>query len=139
MARRHGATIQDNTRLDEITPGHVISLKTSGATYWAKQVILCPGPWAKTLLNKLGVDVPLKTIPGHQCYWKVKPGSEYYFSTDVMPIFNYYVKGEQEEGTSGYQLLYGFPSMEYPGLVKVCYIWISVTLWLPQYGVPRLS
>ena len=79
------------------------------------------------------MEVPLKTVPGHQCYWRVKPGSEYYYSGDVMPIFNYYVGGGQKEcgvavsGSGGYRLVYGFPSMEYPGLVKVgCILVASV-------------
>ena len=60
MARNNGAIIHDNTRVDEIIPGDIVTLKTSGATYRAKQLILCPGPWAKPMLNKLGLEVPLK-------------------------------------------------------------------------------
>ncbi len=57
--------IYDNTRVDEIIPGDIVTLKTSGDTYRAKQLILCPGPWAKPMLNMLGLEVPLKVNQIH--------------------------------------------------------------------------
>ena len=37
-----------------------------------------------------------------------------------MPIMIYYCVGDRQEDTSDYQFVYAFPSVEYPGLVKVC-------------------
>ena len=67
MARSNGAVIHENTRVDEVIPGDIVTLRTSGGTYRAKQIILCPGPWAKPLLKKVGLDVPLKVTKSLYC------------------------------------------------------------------------
>ncbi len=62
MAGKYGAVIHENTRVNEILPGAIVTVKTSGVMYRTKHIILCPGPWAKPLLQKVGLEVPLKVM-----------------------------------------------------------------------------
>ncbi|XP_021369498.1 peroxisomal sarcosine oxidase-like isoform X4 [Mizuhopecten yessoensis] len=55
-----GGLLHDGEKMTEIIPGEVIKVKTEARLYQAKAVVLCVGPWAKKVLTKLGLDVPLQ-------------------------------------------------------------------------------
>ncbi|OWF42685.1 peroxisomal sarcosine oxidase-like isoform X2 [Mizuhopecten yessoensis] len=106
-----GGLLHDGEKMTEIIPGEVIKVKTEARLYQAKAVVLCVGPWAKKVLTKLGLDVPLQTQKIKVCYWKEKtPGT---FSSRHFPVFS-------QLKAIGPHLVYGVPCDEYPDLVKVC-------------------
>jgi len=75
----------------------------SGRRYLAKSCIVCTGPWAGQLLSKLGYSVPLKPIKIPVYYWK---------ANQFLPHTWIFEDDEKH--------LWGLPSLEYPGLVKIC-------------------
>ena len=60
MSKKHGAKILENTRVENIYANWVIEVVTTNGPFKAKFVVLCPGPWAKTVLQKVGLNIPLK-------------------------------------------------------------------------------
>ncbi|XP_033749069.1 peroxisomal sarcosine oxidase-like [Pecten maximus] len=109
--RKIGGLLKDGEKMVEIIPGEVIRVRTDVGLYQAKTIVLCVGPWAKKVLTKLGVAVPLQTQKIKVCYWKEKiPGT---FSSRQFPVFS-------QVNAIGPYLVYGVPCEEYPDLVKVC-------------------
>lgn len=117
MFRKNGGILKDNEGVTNITPGSVIIVQTSKGQYSCKSIILTVGPWAKQLLPTLGIHIPLKPIRISVCYWKEKNPGEY--GLGKFPTFY------ESEAVDGKYSVYGFPSMEYPGYVKMCLGWGS--------------
>ena len=111
--RRHGGHFRDGEKVTEVIPGDVATVVTVRGRHRARQVVLTPGPWARDLLRALGLDVPLKTLPGLPCYWREKEEGSHSQAAG-MPIFVHTLPVKE-----GYQFIYGFPSLEYPGMIKV--------------------
>ena len=73
-----------------------------GQMYTAKSVVLCPGPWAGNLLDKVGVKLPLQPMKIPVYYWKAR---------DFLPhTFIYEAEGRH---------IWGLPPLEYQDLAKV--------------------
>lgn len=113
--KRHGGVLKDGEALLSISPGSVISIKTTKGFHRCKSLILTVGPWAKHLLPTLGINIPLKPLRISVCYWKEKNPGEY----DLGKFPTFY----QNEAIEGKFSVYGLPSMEYPGYVKMCLHW----------------
>ncbi|KAK3531692.1 hypothetical protein QTP70_025925 [Hemibagrus guttatus] len=110
----HGGTINDGEKVINIEPGDLITVTTDSGTYQAKNLVITAGPWAKTLLSHTGLQLPLQVVRINVCYWKEKvPGS--YSINNRFPCFIQIHPKEAEHD------IYGLPSNEYPGLMKVCY------------------
>ncbi|KAK2831363.1 hypothetical protein Q7C36_016449 [Tachysurus vachellii] len=110
----HGGTIKDGEKVINIEPGDLITVTTDSGTYQAKNLVITAGPWAKTLLSHTGLQLPLQVLRINVCYWKEKiPGS--YSINNRFPCFIQMQPKEAEHD------IYGLPSNEYPGLMKVCY------------------
>uniref|UniRef100_A0A287AV37 FAD dependent oxidoreductase domain-containing protein n=1 Tax=Sus scrofa TaxID=9823 RepID=A0A287AV37_PIG len=112
--RQLGGIVHDGEKVMEIKPGLPIVVKTTSSSYQARSLIITAGPWTNRLLRPLGLELPLQTLRINVCYWKEKaPGS--YSVSQAFPCFL----------GLGLSLaphhIYGLPSREYPGLVKVCY------------------
>lgn len=60
-ARNHGATIFENTRVDDILVenGKAVGVKTDRGTITADKVVLAGGLWSRDVAAKIGVDLPL--------------------------------------------------------------------------------
>uniref|UniRef100_A0A6Q2X5G8 Peroxisomal sarcosine oxidase n=1 Tax=Esox lucius TaxID=8010 RepID=A0A6Q2X5G8_ESOLU len=76
--------------------------------------ITLTGPWANTLLSHTGLQLPLQVLKINVCYWKEKVPGFY----NVQNRFPCFIQLESEEAKHD---IYGLPSNEYPGLMKICY------------------
>ncbi|XP_053363458.1 peroxisomal sarcosine oxidase [Clarias gariepinus] len=110
----HGGVIKDGEKVIHIEPGDLITVTTDAGKYQAKNLVITAGPWAKTLLSHTGLQLPLRVVKINVCYWKEKvPGS--YSINNHFPCF---IQVQPKEAEND---IYGLPSNEYPGLMKVCY------------------
>ncbi|XP_027481270.1 peroxisomal sarcosine oxidase isoform X1 [Zalophus californianus] len=112
--RRLGGLVRDEEKVMEIRPGRPVTVRSTSRSYQAKSLIITAGPWTNRLLRPLGIELPLQTLRINVCYWREKvPGS--YGVSQAFPCFL----------GLGLSLaphhIYGLPSGEYPGLMKVCY------------------
>ncbi|XP_008062382.1 peroxisomal sarcosine oxidase [Carlito syrichta] len=112
--RQLGGMVHDGEKVLEIKPGLPVTVKTTSRSYQAKSLVITAGPWTNQLLRPLGIELPLQTLRINVCYWREKvPGS--YGVSQAFPCFL----------GMGLSLapchVYGLPSAEYPGLMKVCY------------------
>ncbi|KAF4012158.1 hypothetical protein G4228_003166 [Cervus hanglu yarkandensis] len=112
--RQLGGIVHDGEKVVEIKPGLPVMVKTTSSSYQAKSLIITAGPWTNRLLRPLGAELPLQTLRINVCYWREKvPGS--YSVSQAFPCF-------MGLGSSlAPHHIYGLPSREYPGLMKVCY------------------
>lgn len=112
LFRKHGGVIRDQEKVVDIKPGAVVTVMTADRTYRARSVVITAGPWANRLLAPTGLQLPLEVVKINVCYWKEKtPGS--YHVKNRFPCF-LLTTGEETDVH-----IYGLPSNEYPGLVKV--------------------
>ncbi|KAI9042813.1 putative sarcosine oxidase [Aspergillus affinis] len=98
LARSHGGTLKDNTRVVRITPtptGSIID--TSKGSFNATKVILATDAWANELLGPLGVHIPLSVMQEQVTYFK--PSDAALFEADHFPVWIW--KGDKS--------FYGFP------------------------------
>ncbi|XP_019279269.2 peroxisomal sarcosine oxidase isoform X1 [Panthera pardus] len=114
-AIRHlGGLVCDGEKVMEIKPGFPVTVKSTAGIYQGKSLVITAGPWTNQLLRPLGIELPLQTLRINVCYWREKvPGS--YGVSQAFPCF-------LGLGLSpAPHHIYGLPSGEYPGLMKVCY------------------
>ncbi|XP_054868065.1 peroxisomal sarcosine oxidase [Amphiprion ocellaris] len=109
-----GGVIRDNEMVMDIKPGPIVTVSTSAGVYRAKRVVITAGPWANRLLAHTGLQLPLEVVKINVCYWKEKVPGSY----DVRRRFPCFILTESQESK---EHIYGLPSNEYPGLVKICY------------------
>ncbi|XP_070685336.1 peroxisomal sarcosine oxidase [Pempheris klunzingeri] len=114
LFQRMGGVIRDKEKVTDIKPGPVVTVSTSAGVYRAKSVVITCGAWANSLLAPTGLQLPLKVVKINVCYWKEKVAGSY----DVKRRFPCFLLTEGEESK---EHIYGLPSNEYPGLVKICY------------------
>uniref|UniRef100_A0A3Q3WDG8 Peroxisomal sarcosine oxidase n=1 Tax=Mola mola TaxID=94237 RepID=A0A3Q3WDG8_MOLML len=112
--KKLGGVIRDNEAVTDIQPGPVVTVFTSAGVYRAKSAAITAGAWANKLLAHTGLQLPLEVVKINVCYWKEKVLGTYH----INKRFPCFLLTEGEE--SNYHI-YGLPSFEYPGLVKVCY------------------
>ncbi|KAK4746992.1 hypothetical protein SAY87_026029 [Trapa incisa] len=119
LAVRNGAVLKDNMevsdiRRDEIKGGIVVSTST-GEEFIGRKCVVTAGAWTRKLVNKVsGLELPIQPLETMVSYWRIKPGHEGDFSITRggggnFPTFASY----------GNPYIYGTPSLEYPGLIKV--------------------
>ncbi|CAL5205122.1 unnamed protein product [Lathyrus oleraceus] len=113
LARNHGAVLKDNVEVRDIkNDGGVVVLATAnGESFRGKKCVVTVGAWASKLVEKItGVQLPIQPLETLVCYWRIKEGYEGKFSIwGEFPTF----------ASLGRVCLYGSPSLEYPGLIKV--------------------
>lgn len=112
--RKLGGVIQDNTMVTNIQPGPMVTVTTSAGVYRAKSIVITAGPWANRLLAHTGLQLPLEVVRINVCYWKEKVPGTY----NVAKRFPCFLQTENKDTD---EHIYGLPSNEYPGLVKICY------------------
>ncbi|KAK0135827.1 Peroxisomal sarcosine oxidase [Merluccius polli] len=109
-----GGIITDGQKVTDIRPGDLVTVMTSGGVYRAKNLVVTAGCWTNTLLSYIGLQLPLQVLKINVYYWKEKdPGC--YSLQNRFPCFL------QIECPEAEHHIYGLPSNEYPGLMKVCY------------------
>ncbi|CAL8350256.1 unnamed protein product [Lota lota] len=109
-----GGTIKDGQKVTDIKPGDLVTVMTSGGIYRAKNLVVTAGSWTNNLLSYIGLQLPLQVLKINVYYWKEKVPGSY----NVQHRFPCFLQAECPEGKHH---IYGLPSNEYPGLVKVCY------------------
>ncbi|NWH65984.1 SOX oxidase, partial [Geococcyx californianus] len=112
--RRHGGTLRDGEKVLCIEPGAMVTVTTTAGVYRAPRLIIAAGAWTGALVAPLGLRLPLQPLRIDVCYWREKePGS--LSAGRISPCF--ITLGLSQAPHS----IYGLPTLEYPGLVKVCY------------------
>uniref|UniRef100_H3CHB8 Pipecolic acid oxidase n=1 Tax=Tetraodon nigroviridis TaxID=99883 RepID=H3CHB8_TETNG len=113
LFQKLGGVIRDNEEVTDIQPGAVVTVRTAARVYRARSVVVTVGAWAAKLLARTGLQLPLEVMRMKVCYWREKvPGT--YSADRQFPCFI------MTEGNEFPAHIYGLPSHEYPGLVKVC-------------------
>ncbi|NWZ40260.1 SOX oxidase, partial [Brachypodius atriceps] len=109
--RRHGGTLRDGEKVLRIEPGATVTVTTTAGVYKAPRLIITTGAWTGAFVKQLGLRLPLQPLRIDVCYWREKqPGS-----ASVSPCFLTRGLSQVPHG------IYGLPSIEYPGLMKVCH------------------
>ncbi|XP_024014093.1 probable sarcosine oxidase [Eutrema salsugineum] len=116
LAFRHGAVLRDNTKVANITRDSengqgVIVSTVKGEKFHGKKCIVTAGAWIGKLVKTVaGIDFPVEPLETAVCYWRIKEGHEGKFAINGdFPTFACY----------GVPYVYGTPSLEFPGLIKV--------------------
>lgn len=112
VIRQLGGTVCDGEKVVGITPGRPVTVKTALRSYQANTLVITAGPWTNRVLHPLGIELPLQTLRINVYYWREKvPGS--YSVSQAFPCF-------LSLGQAPHHI-YGLPSSEYPGLMKIGY------------------
>eukprot|EP00057_Strongylocentrotus_purpuratus_P015690 XP_011670164.1 PREDICTED: peroxisomal sarcosine oxidase [Strongylocentrotus purpuratus] len=102
-----GGIIKEEEPVLEITPGTLVTVRTSKGTYRTRHLILTPGAWAQKVLRPLGLDPPLTVTRINVPYWQEKEVGAMSKFPNV--IFE----------TENKSFVYGLQELEYPGLTKI--------------------
>lgn len=105
LAVKYGAKIIDGFDVQDIQSfqNFVRIYGNDSQMYSANSVVLCPGPWASKLLDKVGIKLPLQPMKIPVYYWK---------SRDFLPHTWIYDGGDGKH-------VWGLPPLEYSDLAKV--------------------
>ncbi|KAK7088211.1 peroxisomal sarcosine oxidase-like [Littorina saxatilis] len=115
MFKQLGGVLREGETVKVIRPGQpLVTVTTTKGEYRAKKVVMATGPWTSKLLEPLGLRLPLKPIRITVCYWRENRETTPH-SSDRFPCI---IDGGQDDGEEFH--VYGLPSEEYPGYVKVC-------------------
>lgn len=116
LAYKNGAVLRDNAEVVDIKSGGggeggVTVFTASGESFRGKKCVVTVGAWMRKLVKSVsGLDLPIEPLETHVCYWRIKEGHER----------NYAIGGDFPTFASyGETYLYGTPTLEYPGLIKV--------------------
>ncbi|XP_077466739.1 peroxisomal sarcosine oxidase isoform X1 [Stigmatopora argus] len=109
-----GGVIKDHEKVIDIKTGQIVTVSTFAGVYQAKGLVITAGPWTNKLLAHIDLHLPLEVVKINVCYWKEKIPDSY----NVKKCFPCFILTEGEEAKDH---IYGLPSNEYPGLMKICY------------------
>lgn len=103
----------DNAEVKDIKreKGGVVVFTASGEKFRGKKCVVTVGAWVNKLVKTVsGIDLPIQPMETHAMYWRIKEGHEGKFVIGGdFPTFASY----------GKIYVYGTPTLEYPGLIKV--------------------
>lgn len=115
LAMQNGAVLRDNMEVmdmnrDEAKGGIWVKV-ANGERFWGNKCVVTVGAWTKRLVKTVGgFELPIQPLETTVCYWRIKEGHEASFAIGGdFPTFASY----------GLPYIYGTPSLEYPGLIKV--------------------
>jgi len=115
LAYKNGAVLVDNAKVVDIKKnkecGGVEVVTASGKRFRGKKCVVTVGAWAQRLVKTVsGVELPIVPLEAHVCYWRIKEGQEGKFAIGTgFPTF----------ASFGDTYIYGTPTLEFPGLIKV--------------------
>uniref|UniRef100_W5MBU8 Peroxisomal sarcosine oxidase n=2 Tax=Lepisosteus oculatus TaxID=7918 RepID=W5MBU8_LEPOC len=112
--QRLGGVIRDGEKVLDIRPGSLVTVTTGRGTYSAKSLVITAGPWTNTMLSLTGLQLPLQVRRINVCYWREKVPGTYGISSQFPCFIGVKSHGAKHD-------IYGLPSNEYPGLMKICY------------------
>src|SRR5262249_9457811 len=71
MAKKHGATVIDNTAVTSFYfDENGVEVNCADQTYKSAKLIISTGPWAESVLKKVGVNVPLSITEERYVFFK---------------------------------------------------------------------
>jgi len=109
QARGCGALLQDEEPVLQIRPlAHGAEVHTTRAAYTCDKLVIAAGPYAKSLLAQVGLDVPY-AIELNQSIWFKVDRPELYLP-DRFPVF---IVRHEKDPMGG---MYGFPTFRNPGI-----------------------
>lgn len=108
LFRESGGRVVDEWPVEEVVvgPSGEVEVRGPKGCVRAARAVLCPGPWAGPMLAKLGVHLPLEVKRVSVFYWRLKDKT-----TPTISFVDHRIIGDNH--------MYGVPSVEYPGMVKV--------------------
>ncbi|KAB2024993.1 hypothetical protein ES319_D06G123300v1 [Gossypium barbadense] len=114
LAFKNGACLKDNTTLVSINKDGDQGLKvaaSNGEIFWGKKYVVVVGDWMRNLVKTVcGIELPIQPLEANVCYWRIKDGHEVEYAIgNNFSMFTSY----------GHSYIFGTPSLEYPGLIKV--------------------
>lgn len=114
LAFHNGAILKDNMKVTDISRdihGCIVVSTATGEKFFGRKCVITAGAWMSKLVKVVtGREVPIQPLETTICYWKIKKEHERDYSIDGrFPSFAGY----------GNPYIYGTPSLEYPGLIKV--------------------
>ncbi|KAA8525763.1 hypothetical protein F0562_007618 [Nyssa sinensis] len=115
LALKYGAVLRDNMEVIDVKKddlrGGVFVCTRNGEKFWGKKCVVTVGAWMKKLVKTVtGLVLPIQPLEIYVCYWKIKEGHEGEFTMGGgFPTFASY----------GQPYIYGTPSFEFPGLIKI--------------------
>ncbi|XP_022096174.1 uncharacterized protein LOC110982213 [Acanthaster planci] len=100
LARKHGATILDETKVERVEKTKEGSYKvfTNRGTFQCRRVVIAAGAWVNDVLSSVGVQLPLTVTQEQVVYFATSNLSE--FTKSKFPIWIYHGTGSD---------LYGMP------------------------------
>ncbi|MCY3833190.1 MAG: N-methyl-L-tryptophan oxidase [Chloroflexi bacterium] len=108
LARRLGAVVKARSPVEDIRIGSDnVEVAAAGVNYSAGRLIVTAGSWAKTLLGKTGLDLPLTIL---RCQLNfMAPDDLRPFTAERCPVWIAHVSGQYPES------VYGIPSHDGSG------------------------
>lgn len=115
LAFQKGAVLRDDMEVKEIrrdeVKGGIVVCTTRGDKFWCRKCVVTAGAWTRKLVRSIaGLELPIQPVHAIVCYWKIKEGHEekYAIGGDFPTFIGY-----------GDVHVYGTPSLEFPGLIKI--------------------
>lgn len=114
LAHKLGAVLKDNAEVIDIKKerdGGVAVFTGGGEVFRGKKCVITAGAWVNKLVKKVGgFELPIQPLETHVSYWRIKEGHEGKFVIGGdFPTF----------ASFGKVYVYGTPTLEFPGLIKV--------------------
>ncbi|KAF5179392.1 N-methyl-l-tryptophan oxidase [Thalictrum thalictroides] len=115
LAFQMGAILRDNMQVIDIKKdnekGGVCVFTSNGSMFRGNKCIITIGAWMQKFVKMVtGKVLPIQPLHTTICYWRIKKGHEEKFLVDSgFPTFASYSE----------PYIYGTPSCEFPGLVKI--------------------
>lgn len=115
LAFKHGCSLKDNCEVVDIrrdsVRGGILVETARDETFWCKKCVVTVGAWMQKLIKQVsGVVLPIQPMETSVFYWRIKDDHATKFTIESgFPSFASY----------GVPYMYGTPSLEFPGLLKI--------------------
>ncbi|RDX57660.1 putative sarcosine oxidase, partial [Mucuna pruriens] len=113
LAYKNGAVLKDNAKVTDIKKSKdgIVVFTADGGKFYGKKCVVTVGAWTRRLVKTVsGVELPIQPVETYVSYWRIKEGHEGKFAIGSgFPTF----------ASFGEIYVYGTPTLEFPGLIKV--------------------
>jgi len=110
---KRGGELRDREVVELVVPcGDTVTVVTRDREYRAKAVIITAGSFTSKLTSSLGLNLPLDVQRVYPCYWNLDDDCTMGTLKQNFPCW-----------FTCSRLVYGFPVLEYPGMMKICGHW----------------
>ncbi|KAF8036589.1 hypothetical protein BT93_C2344 [Corymbia citriodora subsp. variegata] len=140
LALQRGAVLKDNMAVKDIkreeVRGGIVVYTAMGDKFRGRKCVVTAGAWTKKLVHSItGHELPIQPLETAVWHWRIKEGhEEKYAIGGDFPTFASY----------GQPYIYGTPSLEFPGLIKIavhcgCLCDPDKRPWLPGRDLDSLK